>query len=336
MIYIMIPVLIILLPPIFLFLYLTITEYKPEEIEDTIRYRKTKDNTHYASYNIVTYNIGYCTHDKVTKKQNESSQYSFKIESEVVYDNLIAMTNIIKDTDCEFTLIQEADLASSRSGKVDQVEFISSELNDMNSSFAYNYNAKYIPFPLTHPVGGTYSGLLTLSKYPALSSKRHSLDGHETYPRSLFYLKRCMLVEEYLLPNKKKLIIINVHLASYDKNNLFRTEQIHHVLRYINKIYNRKENAVIVGGDFNFLMNPEELKVDTPDWLERLPEEVYSSEFTPVYPKTGHTVKSGDLQFNIDGYLVSKNVRVLQCDIIDDDFTHSNHNPVKMTFQIKK
>lgn len=331
--YLLIPVLIVILPPLSLFLYLVLTEYKPKDIEDSIRFRKTRDNEHYSSYNIVTYNIGYCANDKVTKSRNEKTKYSVKIESEVVYDNLIAMTNIIKDTDSEFTLIQEADLASSRSGKIDQVEFITSELPDMNSSFAYNFNAKYIPFPLTHPVGGTHSGLLTLSKYPAISSKRHTLDGQEQFPKSLFFLKRCMLVEEYQLP-KKKLIIINLHLSSYDKNNMFRTEQIHHVLRYIDKQYDGRRNAIIVGGDFNLLLNKDDLDMNTPHWLERLPEEFYKTTFKPVFPKNGFSMKSGEHTFNVDGYLVSKNVKVVSCDIIDDNFTHSNHNPVKMQFTV--
>lgn len=333
MIYILIPVFIVFFPPALFFLYLVLTEYKPKDVEETIRYRKTRDNTHYASYNIVSYNIGYCSNDKVSKKRNLNSKYSVKIDSETVYDNLIVMTNILKDVDCDFSLLQEVDQASSRSGKIDQVEHLTSDIKEMNSSFAYNYNAKYIPFPLNHPVGGTYSGLLTLSKFPAITSKRYQLEGHESFPKSLFYLKRCMLVEEYQLA-KKKLIVINLHLSSFDKNNLFRTEQFHHMLRFIEKQYDGRKNAIIVGGDFNYLLNKDDLQMDTPDWLERLPEEFYDSKFKPVYPKTGHTMLSDGKGYTIDGFLVSPNIKVQHCKVIEDNFEHSNHNPVLMSFTV--
>ncbi len=333
MIYILIPVFIVIFPPLLFFLYLALTEYKPKDVEETIRYRKTRDNNHYASYNIVSYNIGYCANDRITKKRNQSNKYSIKIDSETVYDNLIAMTNILKDADCEFSLLQEVDQASSRSGKIDQIEYLTSEIKDMNSSFAYNFNAKYIPFPLSHPVGGTYSGLLTLSKFPALSSKRYQLDGKESFPKSMFFLKRCMVVEEYQLP-KKKLIVINIHFSSFDKDNLFRTEQFFHVLRFIEKNYDGRKNAIIIGGDFNYLLNKDDLKMETPNWLERLPEEFYATKFKPVYPTNGHTMSSGGQEFTIDGFIVSPNVKVQQCKIIDDKYIHSNHNPVIMNFTV--
>lgn len=333
MVYILIPVFIVIFPPLMFFLYLTLTEYRPDKIEETIRYRKTKDNQHFSSYNILTYNIGFCANDKYTKKSNLSNKYSIKIDRETVYDNLIAITNMIKDADTEFTLLQEVDQSSSRSGDVDQIEFIASEVKDMNTSFAFNFNAKYIPFPLNHPVGGTYSGLLQMSKYPALKSERHQLDGHESFPRSMFHLKRCMIVEEFQL-KKKKLIVINVHFSSYDKASLFRTEQFFTMFRYIESMYDPKVNAIIVGGDFNYLLNQDDLELDTPHWLERFPEELYNSDFKPVYPKVGKTMLSDGKEYSVDGFIVSNNVKVNSCDIVNDQFAHSNHNPVKMNFKI--
>ena len=36
----------------------------------------------------------------------------------------------------------------------------------------------------------------------------------------------------------------------------------------------------------------------------------------------------------VDGFIVSDNVRVTDCRVIDDGFTASDHNPVKLTFQL--
>ena len=284
---------------------------------------------------VTTYNIGYCGMDKSQRKTSNGIKLSKHFKREKSFDNLISITNTIKELDSDFYMLQEVDKDSSRSMKTNQIEHFTSDLINYNSSFAYNYNAKYVPFPLNNPVGGTHSGLLNLSKYKFSKSERYQLDGQEKYPKSIFYLKRCMLINEYEVTKTKKLYLINLHFSSYDKDNLFRTEQFHDMLHYIEDLYDGKKNYIIVGGDFNFILDKSKINETTPLWLSAFPEELYQSKFKPVFDAKKTTMKgSDDLEYGIDGFIVSPNVKVVKCNVVDDGFEHSNHNPVTLTFKL--
>ena len=53
----------------------------------------------------------------------------------------------------------------------------------------------------------------------------------------------------------------------------------------------------------------------------------YRNADRPYEPGTSFTL-------TVDGFLVSDNVTVLGCEVIDEGFAHSDHNPVQMTFQL--
>jgi hypothetical protein len=197
MIYILVFLIVVFLPILGFFIYLTLTEYSPDKVEDSIIYKKSKDQDSTNYFSVSTFNIGHCVLDYKRHSDSNKIKTSNNISREKTFDNLISITSLIKDLDSDFVLLQEVDHDSGRSDKTNQIEHIISESIDYNSSFAYNFNTKYVPFPLNNPVGGTHSGLLTLSKYRFSFSKRYQLDGQEKYPRSMFYLKRCMMVNEY-------------------------------------------------------------------------------------------------------------------------------------------
>ncbi len=334
MIYILIPVLIVVIAAVILFLYLTVTEYKPKKEEIAIIKRNIHDQEEKNQYTITTYNIGYCAHDKKTNINRINQGLIQKERREFVFDNMIAISDTITTLDSDFVLLQEVDILSARSANIDQIEYITTENLAYNATFAYNYKAKYVPFPINKPLGGTQSGLLTLSKNQILETTRYQLDGGETYPKSIFFLKRCMMINQYQV-NKKTLYIINIHLSSYDKNGLFRTEQFHDMLTYIFELYDGRKNAIIVGGDFNYLMDKSLHKLDTPFWLETFPEELQKSKFKHVLDSNINSMQSSDgREYIIDGFIVSPNIKVLSCKTTDQGFEYSNHHPVSMTFSM--
>ena len=50
----------------------------------------------------------------------------------------------------------------------------------------------------------------------------------------------------------------------------------------------------------------------------------------------GTYVPGQSFVLTVDGFIVSDNVEVQSCRVIDDGFACSDHNPVKMTFTLKK
>ena len=109
----------------------------------------------------------------------------------------------------------------------------------------------------------------------------------------------------------------------------------HDMLEYVTSLYNGNKNYIIIGGDFNFLMDKSKYNEDIPAWLKPFPEELFESKFKPVFDSKINTMINSDgFESNIDGFIVSQNVKVIKCTTIDEKFEHSNHNPVKLTFKI--
>lgn len=342
MIYIPIAVLIILLIPIGYLIFLIIFEYKPEPLEETIMIND-KNNKLPNKFSVATFNLGYCSLDKDNDFFFEGGNNSRAISKEKVNQNLEGNSKIIEELDSDFYLIQEIDEAGTRSFNVNQLEFVISKFDTYNSSFAYNYRLKYLLYPLKQPMGSAYSGLLTLSKYGITSSKRHELKGEESFPRRLFFLKRCMIVNILKTEDDKELYMINIHLSAYDTNGDIRKQQVEFLINYLNLTYNEKKNYIIVGGDWNHLLPKKKYTKDMPLWVSLLPEELYQNKFRLVYDDTVNTVRSEETPYVkgenfetvIDGFLVSPNIETINVKSIDCGFEYTDHNPVKATFRLK-
>lgn len=342
MIYILILVIIVVLIPITYLAFLVIYEYKPNKIEDTIMINASNKELP-NEFSVTTFNLGYCSLDKDNDFFFEGGENSRGISKVKVESNLEGLSNIIKELDSDFYFLQEIDEKGSRSYNVNQLEHIITKFDNYNNAFAYNYRLKYMLFPLKAPMGSVYSGLLILSKYSIFDSKRYELDGKESFPRRLFFLKRCMVVNIYKTKDNKDLYMINLHLSAYDANGNIRKQQVKFLIDFINDLYDEKKNYIIVGGDWNHLLPRELYKEDMPMWVSLLPDELYLDKFRLVFDKTVNTVRSEDTPYKkglnfetvIDGFLVSPNVETVSVKTVDYEFEHTDHNPVKATFRLK-
>lgn len=323
-------------------LYIIFTEYKPSPIEDAEKIRNSRDQQLNELMRVTTFNVGYFSLDKDQDFFLEGGKSSRTVSKEKTFDNLLSIEEYLKELNSDFYVFQEVDIAGRRSANINQVEHLASGLINYNVTFAYNYRAKWIPVPWTHPMGSAYSGLLTLSKKPIQNATRLSLEGQEVFPKSLFYPKRCMVINEINLSNRKKLYLINIHLSAYDKNGMYRSKQIQHIIRYITNLYN-ENNYIIVGGDYNLLLDKENYKEDMPSWVGVLPEIVYESAFSVVFDPTENTVRSQNQPYVkgenfetiIDGFIVSPNLEVVKVETHSLGFKYSDHNPVTLSFKIK-
>jgi endonuclease/exonuclease/phosphatase family metal-dependent hydrolase len=313
-----------------LFLYFSFTEYRPLKVEDARVFRRTRSQETKTSYSIVTWNIGHLMMDKKRLQDTKTLKQTKDISREHTFDTLLGITTELQALDSDFCLLQEVDHDSARSDYVDQIEHFISTFHTYNASFAYNFKSKYVPFPITSPVGATNSGLLTLSKDTLLDSKRYQLDGQESYPKSIFFLKRCMLINRYKI-GKKDLYIINVHLSSYDKDGQFRSRQFKDMMDFISALYDDKKNAIIVGGDFNYSLDSS--MEDLPTWLSLIPLDSDSFKAPVLKGKTTMKDESQE-EYMVDGFLCSSNIKISKRQFIDLGYEYSNHNPVKLTFKL--
>ena len=97
-------------------------------------------------------------------------------------------------------------------------------LPDYVSSFGKNYDTKWVPVPITNPMGYAEAGLSTFSKYTVQEAKRFQ-PGMEPWPKRLFDLDRAIV--EYKIPvnNGKHVRLVNLHLSAYDEGGKIRNSK---------------------------------------------------------------------------------------------------------------
>jgi endonuclease/exonuclease/phosphatase family metal-dependent hydrolase len=325
--------------PLFFFL----TEYKPDEIEEAIKYRNNREIEPKNTYTITTFNIGFCGLDRAQDFFLDGGHGAGVKTREERFDNLLAITSIIESLNSDFYIFQEIDTHGSRTSDINQVEHIASEMPNHNLFFAYNIKSKWIPFPLMHPMGSVYSGILTMSKIPFSNSERIAMKGELPLPNRFFLPKRCMQVSTFQLKGKT-LYIINVHLSAYDKQSSLRFMQFQQVMDYAEKLYNPKQNHIIIGGDFNMDFDPNIVYEHHPSWYSKMPYETIPKSFLTAYDTEVNTMRSNNQPYIktvnfeavIDGFIVSDNLKIIDVKNHDYEFEHSDHNPVTLTFQSKR
>ena len=155
--------------------YLSITEYKPEDIETLeINNPQTEKVELNTSYNLFSWNVGYCALDEDSDFFMDGGKGVRPRSVEQIANNINGIETSTLANNPDFIFYQEVDTCSHRSGKVDQVKSFRSKFTNFSSSYALNYKTKYVPYPLP-PLGKVESGLLTLSKYKVDDAKRYSL-----------------------------------------------------------------------------------------------------------------------------------------------------------------
>lgn len=322
--------------------YIIVTDYNPDLIEDSVILRDNENSIIGSTFTVTTFNIGYGGLDKDQDFFMDGGTMGHSKSEKQTEVNLSAFESFIDVQNSDFYFLQEVDVKGSRSFNVNQQESILNEFNDYSSTYSYNFKAKYIPIPISDPIGSAYSGLMNLSRFSPDLSKRYKLPGIEPFPKRYFDLDRSIMEDVYTLENGKKLYMINIHLSAYDKGGLIRAEQVQFLIDYINDIYDDGESYIIFGGDWNHLLDSNKYEENMPEWVATLPDNLFDTGFTLAYDTTVNTVRSNDTAYIqgvnfetvIDGFLVSPNIRIDSVIGNNLEFANSDHNPVTLTFTL--
>ena len=327
-------------------------------------------------YNISTYNIGFGAYSQdftffldtgYDENENETCGYYSKAKSkEEVLFNIEGSINTIKARDLDFVLLQEVDIKSTRSYKINQNEMFREQFKDYDNVFAYNFDSAYLPYPLYDMHGKSKSGLSTFSKYHINKAQRVEYTISDSLSK-FFDLDRCFSISEVSVENNKTLYIINSHMSAYDEGGVIRQKQMNELNTFISSCY-QNGNYVIVGGDFNhdLLTNNPDFNYDKnnrpfnntlkdPDWVSSYFDEnkkppliegvkVIASDNVP-------TCRNNDIEWNpnktytcvVDGFIVSDNIEVIEHYNIQtkngnlglNGFAYSDHEPAYLEFKLK-
>lgn len=298
------------------------------------------------SIEILSWNIGYCGlscdmdffYDGGTK---------VRPEKEVFFENFIEIQDFLQaDTSSHLILLQEVDNGSKRSYGTKQFDNFWSlkHLDGYKAYYAPNYRVKFVPMPITTPMGKVESGLVTLSKFNPKSVVRRAYPSNERFPMRYFNLDRCAMVLRYQLSNGKELMLVNTHNSAFDDGSQRKIE-MEFLKMYIEREY-AAGNFIVVGGDWNQMPPGFE-----PQFRHDRFEAGYSlpvpADFTPKGWKwafdnrtpTNRMVDKAYTKGNtgttvIDCFLVSPNITVDTVYCINLGFVHSDHNPVMLKFRM--
>ena len=324
----------------------TLTNYKPPEMEVLTPTGNTSSTvTNKNQISIISWNIGYAgLGDQMDffydggNQVRPSGEYYNKC-----YLGILEFLQQHKTVD--FFLLQEVDKKARRSYHHNQVEKINSLFPGHQSVFAKNYDVLFVPVPVNNPMGRVVSGIMNLSKVEAATSERVSFPGNFAWPKSIFMLDRCFIIQRFLTKNEKILTLINTHNSAFDDGSL-RGQQFDLLRKTAIEEYARG-NYVIIGGDWNqnppgfnpsLIQNgdvPE--KNDLPNVPDNFMPPGWKWAYDPSVPTNrdvSEPYQKGLTSTTIlDYFLISPNVQLIDIKTIDLFFKHSDHNPVVVEVQ---
>ncbi|WP_281702716.1 endonuclease/exonuclease/phosphatase family protein [Cryptobacterium curtum] len=311
------------------------------------------------TYTAVTYNIGFGAYtpdytffmdegimDDGTQTTGTQSR---AVSKQSVEDCTAGSIAILKRLNPDFALIQEVDTDSDRSFHVNQKQSFIEAFPSDGSSFVSDFHSAFLAYPLTEPHGAVESGLLTLSRAYISSAVRRSYPVDGSFPAKYFDLDRCFEVMRIPVQNGHDLVLINSHMSAYDKGGKIRAQQLALIGNIMKAEYDTG-NYVICGGDWNHaLAGSEDIypsKQQVPPWVSILDDADLPTGFSIVKADNLSEVASCrgcDIPYEkgvtytttVDGFIISDNVQAY-AENIDCGFTYSDHNPVKLTFELQE
>ena len=325
--------------------YAIISDYKPKEKEIVTTSVKPEILNDSMELSLLTWNIGYCGMDKGMDFFYDGGTRVFTPEATCT-NNLLEINKFLKQNDStDFILLQEVDKDSKRSYHINEFDSLKNSLKAYFPSFARNYDVFFVPVPPVTPMGKVLSGLTIFSKYQPISSVRYSFPGEYGFPKQLFMLDRCFLVNRYPLSNGKELLIINTHNEAFDPGQI-REAQMSYLKDFLLIEY-RNGNFIITGGDWNqdppgfqsdFAVN----KTDTTQMI--IPNDYLTPDWKWLYdnrtPSERNVLTAYDpssTTTNIfDFFLISPNIVSVSVEGIQLNFENSDHNPVIIKIKLQK
>lgn len=328
--------------------FLTITEYRPADVEDATVLSSDGGSTLKAgdTISVLTWNIGYAGLGAESDFFMDGGDGVADANRQTVnrYLDGIESTVSSPENKADITLFQEVDTNSSRTYHIDE----SAALAGANSTFATNFSVAYIPYPIP-PIGKVHSGLLVDSDYAIESAERIALPCPFKWPVRLGNLKRCLLVNYIPIENSDKyLVVVDLHLEAYDDGSGKAAQTA--VLRDFLESEYEEGNYVIAGGDFNqeFPGALDAYPNTHPDlWSPgTLDASMIPDGFTFAYDTSTPSCRLNNQPYDasdtvntqyyvIDGYILSPNVSLDSVSTLDEGFQNSDHNPVRMTVTLK-
>jgi endonuclease/exonuclease/phosphatase family metal-dependent hydrolase len=335
----------VILAPVLLFaiflLYSTLADYKPAPVESLAKTDGTVINV-YDTLKVFDWNIGYSgLGDDMSFFYDGGDK--MRTTRERTEENLKGIsTQLTSHDSIAFYLLQEVDKKSHRSYKLNEFDTLTNNLPGYYGYYAMNYKVAFIPAPPSNPMGKVDGGLASYSKFVPFAVDRYSFEGNYAWPKGLFLLDRCFMVQRFYTSDGKELLVINTHNSAYDDGTL-RKRQMEMMRTFLLEEY-KNGNYILVGGDWN--QNPPKQGKSADESKDsHLTRLRIASDFMPanwqwVYSEDIPTNRMIDEAYNpestvttvIDFFLASPNLKIISQQNLNLNFKNSDHHPVLLSF----
>ena len=325
------------------FILLLFGEWRPLK-EEVIFAKEEMEDSGLSSntFTILTWNTGYAGLSYDMDFFMDGGEQTRTSKNRMTM-NLLRIRQVLTEINADIILLQEVDIKSRRSYKINQMEFYREILTNYTGFFAYNYASRYVPVPLKSPLGEVRSGVAIFTKKLPEEVIRYQYPGGPPFPRRRFDLKRCLLAARYLTPNGHDIWIGTTHNSAYDKNGTGRSEEMQWLRTWLESRYGEDEARSVLGGDWNqnppgYTPSPEE--IDDP-YFSPTPiaadffGEGWNVHYDPEIPTARYLYEpltENTTTTTIDFFLSSPGINCLEVKTIDLGFENSDHNPVLATF----
>lgn len=343
---------IVLVGLVFYFLYVVLSykrikDNQPLEIQQRSSIESVKAG---EVYSVMTYNIGFGAYTPEYTFFMDGGKSSIAESKDSVIRCIQGSAGTARDYNPDFLFLQEVDLDATRSYHVNQKEIFDGVFAEYDNQAAVIYDSAFLFYPIWEPHGKSLSTIAVYSRYQIESAIRRSLPISEGMNKFID-LDRCYSKSRIPVENGKELCLYNVHLSAYGNDAAIRSAQIEMLSNDMEQEY-LAGNYIVCGGDFNHdLLGIESLSGKVESWAHpfprnELPEhfnlavDLISEESRMAQAKSS---RSNDMPYDpaktsvvtLDGFIISDNIDIMEYDVLDAEFSYSDHNPVTMSFKLK-
>jgi endonuclease/exonuclease/phosphatase family metal-dependent hydrolase len=282
---------------------------------------------------VASYNIGHGQGVKVNPWDHR--------DKEVTLSHLAKIATAMNEMDADVYLLQEVDLDSSRTSRIDEIKFLQERTGMGYHACALVWQKNYVPFPYWPPsaqIGYVRAANCVLSRYPLENHQRIIFDKPKEQPwwYNLGYIDYALQRVDVVVGDTK-IALLNIHMEPWQTNA--REDQIRVVNNYLKKV----ELPIILGGDFNTVLPNAPKKdgfLDDPDadysQDQTLPllftnnPEIKSPILKPsANPSTLYTYPSDDPDRRLDHiYLIGNTLSFADFRVFFEAGVASDHLPV--------
>ena len=323
--------------------YAIISDYKPDEKVTLFNSGNPDILKDSMEVSLMTWNIGYCGLDNEMDFFYDGGTKVMTPEKNCL-ENLDAVKKFLRDNDSiDFFLLQEVDKNSKRSYHFNEFDTIAKVLENYHPFFATNYDVFFVPVPPASPMGKVLSGVAMFSRCQPSSSVRYSFPGQYGFPKQLFMLDRCFMVNRFPMKSGKELLVINTHNEAFDPGEI-RKAQMAYLKEFLLAEF-AKGNYIIAGGDWN--QSPPEFKQEFSINKVNNDQMMMTSDFLPsewkwVYDNKKPSNRSVIAAYDpatttttvIDIFLLSPNIKDISIECLNLNFKNSDHNPVRIKVRL--